>query len=76
MIKGLDKAMDNAIRLGELLKHRVKGLHQVTKISRLELIEEYQPLYEGLDRLVFKTAKPIITLTFTKKALDLNDPGY
>ena len=76
VIKGVEKAMENAMKLAELIKHRVKGLHQVTKISNLEIVDEYEPLYEGLDPLVFKSYKPMLTVTLSTSQLDTTDPGY
>ncbi len=65
VVKGVEKAMENALKLAELIKHRVRGLHQVTRVGNLELVDEYTPLYEGLDRLTFKTFKPMLTITLS-----------
>ena len=51
MIKGVSEAAQSAVKLADLVKHRVKGLHQINKISNTTIVDEYEPLYEGLDRL-------------------------
>lgn len=53
IIKGVSNAVQSAVNLAELIKHRVKGLHQINKINNITIIDEYEPLYEGLDRLQF-----------------------
>jgi len=51
IIKGVSNAVQSAVNLAELIKHRVKGLHQINKLSNITIIDEYEPLYEGLDKV-------------------------
>jgi DNA-binding protein len=51
VIKGVSNAVQSAVNLAELVKHRVKNLHQINKISNIKIIDDYLPLYEGLDVL-------------------------
>ena len=53
VIKGVSNAVQSAVNLAELIKHRVKGLHQINKISNITIVDEYEPLFEGLDHLKF-----------------------
>jgi len=53
IIKGVSNAVDSAVKLAELVKHRVKGLHQVNSIGHITIVDEYEPLEEGLDKLTF-----------------------
>ena len=39
--------------IAEIVKYRVPGLHQVNEISCRTFHDEYLPLVEGLDKLVF-----------------------
>ena len=41
--------MENAVKLAELIKHRVKQLHQQNEITNVTIVDEYEPLEEGLD---------------------------
>jgi DNA-binding protein len=53
VIKGVSNAVQSAVNLAELVKHRVKNLHQINKISNITIVDEYEPLVEGLDHLKF-----------------------
>ena len=47
----MSNAVESAVKLAELIKHRIKGLHQSNKISHITIVDEYEPLEEGLDHL-------------------------
>jgi DNA-binding protein len=47
--EGINKMVD----IAELIKYRVKGLHQINNIGIHEIYDIYEPLEEGLDRLTF-----------------------
>ena len=53
VLKGVSNAVQSVVNLAELIKHRVKGLHQINKISNITIVDEYEPLFEGLDHLKF-----------------------
>ena len=57
----MSNAMESAVKLAELIKHRVKGLYQTTEISNSEIVDEYEPLEEGLDHLMFTRHVTMIT---------------
>ena len=76
VIKGASNAMEQAVKLAELVKHRVKGLYQVSKIQNLEIVDEYEPLEEGLDHLKFERQITMIVITLSKSPLDPKDIGY
>lgn len=76
VIKGVDKAMENAVKLAELIKHRVRGLHQLNQITTVTIVDEYEPLEEGLDYLKFERSVTILTITLSKVALDTKNIGY
>lgn len=66
VIKGVANAIQSAVNLAELIKHRVKGLHQISKISHITIVDEFEPLYEGLDNLKFNREATMLEITLTK----------
>jgi DNA-binding protein len=77
VIKGVSNAVQSAVNLAELIKHRVKGLHQINKISNITIVDEYEPLIEGLDHLKFSRIVTMLQITLTKSAnVVTTDIGY
>jgi hypothetical protein len=78
IIKGVSNAVQSAVNLAELIKHRVKGLHQMNKICNIVITDEFDPLYEGLDKLSFQRIVTMlqITLTTNVENVDTKDTGY
>lgn len=76
IIKGVSNAMENAVKLAELIKHRFIGLYQVNSVENLEITDEFEPLEEGLDYLVFKRNSTMLTITLSKNPLDNMHVGY
>ncbi len=77
MIKGVSNAVQSAVNLAELAKHRVKNLHQINQISNIKIIDDYLPLYEGLDVLSVPRIVTMLQITLTKDPnVDKNDIGY
>ena len=77
VIKGVSNAVQSAVNLAELIKHRVKGLHQINKISNVTIVDEYEPLVEGLDHLKFSRIVTMLQITLTKSSnVDKTDIGY
>ena len=50
-IRASGNAILKALILIEIVKNRVGGLHQVNNIDSTEIVDEYEPLYEGLDMI-------------------------
>ena len=76
VIKGVSNAVESAVKLAELIKHRIKGLHQSNKISHITIVDEYEPLEEGLDHLKFTRIVTMLEIVLSKSELDTNDIGY
>ena len=77
VIKGVSNAVQSAVNLAELIKHRVKGLHQINKISNITIVDEFEPLIEGLDHLKFSRVVTMLQITLTKSEnVDTSDIGY
>lgn len=77
VIKGVSNAVQSAVNLAELIKHRVKGLHQINKINNITIVDEFEPLVEGLDHLKFTRVVTMLQITLTKSSnVDTSDIGY
>ena len=77
VIKGVSNAVQSAVNLAELVKHRVKNLHQINKISNITIVDEYEPLVEGLDQLKFSRGVTMLQITLTRSEnVDKTDVGY
>jgi hypothetical protein len=65
------------VNLAELIKRRFKGLHQINKVSNITIVDEYEPLYEGLDKLQLTRVVTMLQITLTRSSIvDKSDPGY
>merc|ERR1719498_1538308 len=76
VIKGTGNALSKVVTAAEIIKRRFKGLHQITNLGYTEIVDEYEPLEEGLDRVVDTRAVSFIEITLSKEALDTKDKGY
>ena len=76
VIKGSGQASKLAVTVSEILKRRVPGLHQHIEVGLLEFTEEFEPVEEGLDRVVEKRRVPCISIQLSKVPLDTKKPGY
>merc|ERR1719247_3392943 len=76
VVKGTGNALSKVVTAAEVIKRRFKGLHQVTNLGNTEIIDEYEPLEEGLDKVVDTRNVSFIEITLSKEALDTNNKGY
>lgn len=76
LITGSGNAITKVVQLAEVVKRRFKGLHQITKLSTQEFVDEYEPLEEGLDKVIDKRSIAVIDIRLSKTALDTSDKGY
>jgi hypothetical protein len=68
--------MESVVKLAELIKHRIKGLYQISEIDNINIIDEYEPLEEGLDQLSFNRIVTMLSITLSKDPLDQKNIGY
>jgi hypothetical protein len=66
VIKGVAQAMENVVKLAELIKHRIPGLFQINSIETIEIKDEFEPLEEGLDHLVFTRHSTMLSITLSQ----------
>merc|ERR1711976_762648 len=68
--------LDLAVTFAEIIKRRLKGLHQVTSIGSTEIVDRYLPKEEGLDVVEQKRNISHMEIVLSLDALDTNDVGY
>merc|ERR1719181_2668316 len=76
VIKATGNALTKAVTTAEVIKRRFKGLHQITNIGSTEIVDEYEPIEEGLDKVTQTRNMPFVEITLSKDALDTKDKGY
>ena len=76
VLEGMGRAINKTVTVVEILKRRVRGLHQITEISSVDIIDCWEPLEEGLHRLETKRSVSMVTITLSKTPLDTSSPGY
>ncbi|CAK6978120.1 ribonuclease P protein subunit p25-like protein isoform X2 [Scomber scombrus] len=72
------KGVSKAITCAEIVKRRVKGLHQVTKLLYSAVEEVWEPLEPdaGLDSLTVSRNLPTIWILLCREPLDCSQDGY
>merc|ERR1711957_548838 len=76
VIKASGNATTKAVTAAEVIKRRFKGLHQITSLSSQEVVDEYEPLEEGLDNVTETRNISVLKIVLSKDALDTSDKGY
>ena len=57
-IRGMGIAITKMTSIVEIIRHKVRGLYSITHIESVVMEDIYEPLEEGLDRLVFRRIVP------------------
>ncbi|XP_077382265.1 ribonuclease P protein subunit p25-like protein [Festucalex cinctus] len=72
------KGVSKAITCAEVVKRRVRGLHQLTSLASATLTDVWEPLEAavGLDTLTVSRKLPVIWILLSKDPLDNSLPGY
>lgn len=72
------KGVSKAITCAEIVKRRLKGLHQLTKLSYSTVLEVWEPLEPGagLDSLTVSRNLPAVWILLSREPLDAQQPGY
>ncbi|KAK3588710.1 hypothetical protein CHS0354_026029 [Potamilus streckersoni] len=73
---GTGNAITKTISCAEIMKRKIKGLHQITKIRYRRIEEYWEPKVEGLERLKVNKDIPAISILLSKDSLDSSEPGY
>ncbi|CAL4075277.1 unnamed protein product, partial [Meganyctiphanes norvegica] len=73
---GSGAATGKVITCAEVVKKRLKKLHQITILGYKKVEEYWEPKTEGLDRLKVVREIPTIFILLSKQPLDATVPGY
>ncbi|KAM9588536.1 ribonuclease P protein subunit p25-like protein [Harpia harpyja] len=78
LFTGSGKAVSKTITCVEIMKRRLKELHQITKVLFKQIEEIWEPIVPeaGLDALTVKRNIPAICVLLSKDALNPQEPGY
>jgi len=76
IVQATGNALTKAVTTAEVIKRRFKGIHQITKLSTTEIVDEYEPLEEGLDKVTDTRSVSVIEIKLSKEPLDVMDKGY
>lgn len=72
----IGKGASKAITCAEIVKRRVKGLHQVTQLDYSSVVDLWEPLEAGLDPLTVNRKIPCIWILLSAEPLDRCMLGY
>uniref|UniRef100_A0A4W4F928 DNA/RNA-binding protein Alba-like domain-containing protein n=1 Tax=Electrophorus electricus TaxID=8005 RepID=A0A4W4F928_ELEEL len=75
---GMGPSVAKAITCVEILKRRIRGLHQFTRLLYRTVQETWEPLEPaaGLDSLTVSRNVPGIWVLLSRELLDCSQPGY
>jgi len=76
VLRAMGRAINNTVTIAEILKRRIPGLHQITKIDSTDIKSVWEPLEEGLDRVETTRHVSSIMITLSQTPLDPKNPGY
>ncbi|XVF11577.1 hypothetical protein REPUB_Repub08aG0039200 [Reevesia pubescens] len=72
----MGRAINKTVTIVELIKRRIVGLHQITSIESTDITDMWEPLEEGLFPLETTRHVSMISITLSKKELNLSSVGY
>ena len=75
-IRGTGNAIVKALILIELVKRRVGDLHQVNNITSTEIVDEFEPIVEGLEKIEQRRRVTCLNCILSKDPLDETNIGY
>ncbi|WCJ35046.1 Alba DNA/RNA-binding protein [Euphorbia peplus] len=76
VFKAMGRAINKTVTIVELIKRRIVGLHQITSIGSTDITDTWEPLEEGLLPLETTRHVSMITITLSKKELNISAIGY
>ncbi|XP_004712440.1 ribonuclease P protein subunit p25-like protein [Echinops telfairi] len=78
VFSGSGRATGKAVSCAEIVKRRVPGLHQLTKLRFLETEDSWVPASPdaGLDPLTVRRHVPAVWVLLSREPLDPNECGY
>ena len=78
LIKASGNAAKSACQVAEILRHRIVGLHQLTDLKTISVVDEYEPREEGLDKVTVERKLAVLEINLSLKdgIFDTKAPGY
>eukprot|EP00831_Metopus_contortus_P015407 TRINITY_DN163_c0_g2_i5.p2 TRINITY_DN163_c0_g2~~TRINITY_DN163_c0_g2_i5.p2 ORF type:complete len:277 (-),score=55.05 TRINITY_DN163_c0_g2_i5:22-852(-) len=76
VIRGAGFVISKCLTIADRVRNMVKGIHEIVNFENQEIEDIYEPLEEGLDRVVLKKKVPMISITLSLKPLEKDHPGY
>jgi len=76
IVQATGNALTKAVTAAEVIKRRFKGLHQITELKTVEIVDEYEPIEEGLDKVTDTRNVSVIEIKLSKEELDSSNKGY
>jgi len=76
ILKAMGRAINKTVTIAEIIKRRISGLHQITRIDSTDITDVWEPLEDGLDRVETVRHVSSIQITLSTKQLDATDIGY
>ncbi|KAL4352932.1 hypothetical protein GQ457_06G035420 [Hibiscus cannabinus] len=76
VLKAMGRAINKTVMIAELIKRRIADLHQITSIGSTDITDMWEPLEEGLLPLEITRHVSMITVTLSKKELEMSSTGY
>eukprot|EP01029_Cantina_marsupialis_P029658 TRINITY_DN781970_c0_g1_i1.p1 TRINITY_DN781970_c0_g1~~TRINITY_DN781970_c0_g1_i1.p1 ORF type:complete len:187 (-),score=61.31 TRINITY_DN781970_c0_g1_i1:250-762(-) len=75
VVKGMGKAVSNAVSVSDVVRRRLDGIHQITKLKLIEVVDSFEnPETEETREVIRKI--PAVEITLSKTELDISDEGY
>jgi len=78
ILKATGLATATAVAVAEILKNQIVGLNQESTIKNIQVVDEYEPKEQGLDKVTIKRDLAVLEVKLSKKndALNTKSAGY
>lgn len=76
VLRGTGFVISKCTSVADLVRRRIKGLHEIVEFGSVEITDTYEPIEEGLDEVVLKRKIPYISIKLSKNPLPTDHPGY
>ncbi|KAI5081986.1 hypothetical protein GOP47_0001729 [Adiantum capillus-veneris] len=76
VLTAMGRVTSKAVLVAEILKKRIRGLHQNISLGSSDVKDVWEPLEEGLNTLEMVRHVSMISITLSTKQLDVSSYGY
>lgn len=76
LFSGTGRAVTKTITCAEIMKRKVQGLHQVSKLQYRTVTEVWESQESGPVQMTIHRTLPSICILLSKEPLDQHEPGY